>query len=161
VIIEELGPGARAGNMKEAADQEMVVIAVPWTTLKDALSGLPPWNGRIVVDATNAVIVPGFTVPDLGGRTSSEIVADLVPGARVVKGFNTLLAETLGSDPRVSGGQRVVFFSGDDPAAKIGFSGLLADAGFAGIDLGDLATGGRLQQFPGGPLAVINLIKLA
>jgi predicted dinucleotide-binding enzyme len=114
-----------------------------------------------VVDATNAVIVPGSTVPDLGGRTSSEIVADLVPGARVVKGFNTLLAETLGSDPRVSGGQRVVFFSGDDPAAKKGFSGLLADAGFAGIDLGDLATGGRLQQFPGGPLAVINLIKLA
>jgi predicted dinucleotide-binding enzyme len=78
-----------------------------------------------------------------------------------VKGFNTLLAETLSSDPRVAGGQRVIFFSGDDPQAKKEFNGLLTDIGFAGIDLGGLATGGRLQQFPGGPLAVVNLIKHA
>jgi predicted dinucleotide-binding enzyme len=145
----------------QAADQGMVVIAVPWSGLQDAISGLPAWNGRIVVDATNAVILPEFRVPDLGGRTSSEIVADLVPGARVVKGFNTLLAEILGSDPKVSGGQRVIVFSGDDPQAKKEFNSLLAAAGFAGIDLGGLATGGRLQQFPGGPFAAINLIKLA
>jgi predicted dinucleotide-binding enzyme len=139
----------------------MVVLAVPWDSLQDAISGLPSWNGRVVVDATNALVGPEFRVPDLGGRTSSEIVADLVPGARVVKGFNTLLAEILGSDPKVNGGQRVIVFSGDDPEAKKEFHRLVTAAGYAGIDLGGLATGGRLQQFPGGPFAAINLIKLA
>jgi predicted dinucleotide-binding enzyme len=159
--INALGSGASAGSIAQAAEQAMVILAVPWGSLQDAISGLPPWNGRIVVDATNAVIGPGFRVPDLGGRTSSEIVADLVPGARVVKGFNTLLAEILGSDPKVNGGQRVIVFSGDDPEAKKKFQRLVSAAGFAGIDLGGLAPGGRLQQFPGGPFAAINLIKLA
>ncbi len=158
-LINELGSGARAGTVKEAAEQEIVVLAVPWINVQEALAGLPPWNGRIVVDATNAAIMPGFQVPDLGGRTSSEVVADLVRGARVVKGFNTLLAAVLASDPKVSGGQRVIFFSGDDPAAKDAFNRLISDAGFAGIDLGSLATS-RVQQFPGGPLAAINFIKL-
>jgi 8-hydroxy-5-deazaflavin:NADPH oxidoreductase len=88
-VVNALGAGARAGSIPQAAEQEMVVLAVPWESLQDALSGLPPWNGRIVVDATNAVVGPGFRVPDLGGRTSSAIVADLVPGARVVKGFSS------------------------------------------------------------------------
>lgn len=158
-LIQELGAGARAGTVKEAAAQEVVVLAVPWSNVKDALAGLPPWSGRIVVDATNAALMPGFRVPDLGGRASSEVVADLVPGARVVKGFNTLVAAALASDPRVSGGQRVIFFSGDDVAAKSDFNSLIADAGFVGIDLGNLAAS-RVQQFPGGPLAAINLIKV-
>ena len=96
-----------------------------------------------------------------GGRICLvEIVADLVPERVCVKGFNTLLAEILGSDPKVNGGQRVIVFSGDDAEAKKEFQRLVSAAGFAGIDLGGLATGGRLQQFPGGPFAAINLIKL-
>jgi predicted dinucleotide-binding enzyme len=74
-VINALGPRARAGSVMQAADQGMVVIAVPWSGLQEAISSLPAWNGRIVVDATNAVILPEFRVPDLGGRTSSEIVA--------------------------------------------------------------------------------------
>ncbi len=158
-MIAELGTKVRAGSVKEAAAQEMVVVAVPWANLEQALSGLPPWEGRIVVDATNAALMPDFRVPDLGGRTSSQVFADLVPGARVVKGFNTLLAAILASEPNVAGGKRVLFFSGDESTSKKSFLALIADAGFAGIDLGSLASSG-IQQFPGGPLAAINFVKL-
>jgi predicted dinucleotide-binding enzyme len=158
-VARELGAGIRAGSVREAAEQDMVVLAVPWGRVEKALEGLPAWNGRIVVDATNALIEPDFRAADLGGSASSQVVASLVPGARVVKGFNTLVAAVLGSDPRIAGGQRVLFYSGDDLAAKQAFHQLITEAGFAGIDLGSLAAS-RVQQFPGGPLAAINLIKL-
>jgi predicted dinucleotide-binding enzyme len=96
---------------------------------------------------------------DLGGRTSSEIVAELVPGADVVKAANTLGAEVLASDPHEAGGQRVIFLSGDDASAKAAVADLFQAAGFSTIDLGELITGGRMQQV-GGPLAGHNLVRL-
>ena len=93
------------------------------------------------------------------GRTSSEIVADLVAGARVVKAANTLSAEVLASDPHQADGQRVIFISGDNDDAKAGVLALFKDAGFAVIDLGNLATGGAMQQIHH-PLAGVNLIRL-
>lgn len=78
-----------------------------------------------------------------------------------MKAFNTLLAAVLASDPNQAGGKRVVFLSGDDAAAKSTVGQLIDQLGFFGIDLGSLAVGGRLQQFPGGPLPALNLIKLA
>jgi predicted dinucleotide-binding enzyme len=106
------------------------------------------------MDATN-----DWAADDLNGRTSSELVADLVAGARVVKAANTLGADVLGSDPQEAGGRRVIFVSGDDSDAKAKVVALFEDAGFAAIDLGDLATGGALQQIHH-PLAGLNLIKL-
>ncbi len=88
-------------------------------------------------------------------------MASLAPGARVVKAMNTLLAKVLGSNPREAGGRRVLFLSGDDAAAKKTVAGVLEEFGFATIDLGTLAVGSGLQQFPGGPLPTLNLIKLA
>jgi predicted dinucleotide-binding enzyme len=93
-------------------------------------------------------------------RTSSEVVADLVRGARVVKAANTLGAAVLGSDPQEAGGQRVIFLSGDDIDAKADVISLFEDAGFVTIDLGALITGGAMQQL-GAPLAGVNLIRLA
>lgn len=159
-VVSRLGPLATAGTREEAAQADMVVLAVQWSQLQSALGGLPPWKGRILIDATNPIIDPGMRVADLGGRTSSEIVASLAPGARVVKAGNTLLRAVLAADPQERGGRRVLFISGDDPGAKVEVGGLLANAGFATIDLGGLADGGRLQQFPGGPLPTLNLIKL-
>jgi len=111
-------------------------------------------NGQVVIDATN-----DWAADDLNGRTSSEIVAGLVAGARVVKAANTLGAEVLGSDPHEAGGQRVIFVSGDDADAKAEVVALFQEAGFAAIDLGDLATGGEMQQIHH-PLAGVNLIRL-
>jgi len=152
-VVSELGEGASAGTVVEAAAASIVVIAVPWGRVPDAAGGLE-WNSQIVVDATN-----DWGADDLNGRTSSELVADLIAGARVVKAANTLSAEVLGSDPHEGGGQRVIFVSGDDADAKAEVVALFQDAGFAAIDLGDLTTGGAMQQIHH-PLAGVNLIRL-
>jgi predicted dinucleotide-binding enzyme len=159
-LVRELGPAITAGTREEAARADMVFVAVNWTKLPGALAGLPDWSGRIVIDANNPIEPPLFKPLDLKGRVSSEIVADLVPGARVVKAFNHLRAEVLAADPRSSGGRRVLFHSGDDSAAKAEVAALIDRIGFAGIDLGSLAVGGRLAQFPGGPLPNQNLVKV-
>lgn len=152
-VVAALGEGVSAGTARDAAAATIVAIGVPWARVPAAVSGLQ-WDGQTVIDATNA------WGADLGGRTSSEIVAELVPGARVVKAANTLAAEVLGADPHEGGGRRVIFLSGDDASAKAEVAELFEAAGFFAIDLGDLVTGGRMQQL-GGALPVHNLIRLA
>ena len=152
-VVSELGEGASAGTVDDVAAAGIVVIAVPWDHVAQAVRGLE-WSGQIVIDATN-----DFDGRDLHGRTSSELVADLVEGARLVKAANTLVAAMLGSDPREADGRRVIFLCGDDAEAKSGVSKLFDDAGFVVIDLGGLAAGGRMQQV-GGPLAGVNLLRL-
>jgi predicted dinucleotide-binding enzyme len=153
-LVADLGPGAVAGTVAEAASKEIVVLAVPWTQIEKALSNLSPWNGRILIDATNALLsyAPDFKRADLGGRTSSELIADLAPGARVVKTLNTLFYKRLEAEPIEGDRRRVLFMSGDDKEAKSQVGALLSKVGFASIDLGGLAEGGRVQQFDG-PLA--------
>ncbi len=152
-VISTLGEGVSAGTVTEAASAGIVVIAVPWDRVPEAVEGLT-WNGQVVIDATN-----DWAAGDLHERTSSELVADLVAGARLVKAANTLGAAVLGSDPREAGGRRVIFISGDVADAKAEVVALFEDAGFAAIDLGDLATGGAMQQIHQ-PLAGVNLIQL-
>jgi predicted dinucleotide-binding enzyme len=159
-VVKQLGPRIKAGTRQEAAQADVVVIAVRWQQLRPALSDLPPWNGRILIDCTNPIVKPGFPLPELNDSTSSEVVALLAPGARVVKVANTLPRALLATDPAQAGGHRVLFMSGDDAAAKEEVAGILNKAGFATIDLGGLASGGRLQQVPGGLLTELNLIKL-
>jgi len=156
---KKLGGATRAGTREEAAQADVVQLAVPWQQWEAALTNLPPWNGRILIDSTNAIKFPELRPADLKGRTSSEVVASLAPGARVVKAMNTLGTQILAGDPHQAGGRRVLFLSGDDAAAKKDVRGLLENAGFATIDLGGLVEGGKLQQFRG-PLASHNLIKL-
>src|SRR6266404_71511 len=142
--VQELGPSIRAGTREQAARADIVLVAVNWGKLPAALAGLPDWDSRIVIDANNPIEAPLFKPVDLKGRASSEVVADLVPGARVVKAFNHLRAEVLASDPQSDGGHRVLFYSGDDSAAKAEVASLIEQIGFAGIDIGSLAVGGRL-----------------
>jgi predicted dinucleotide-binding enzyme len=152
-VVSALGEGVSAGTAGEAASAGIVVVAVPWDRVHEAVGGLE-WTGHVVIDATN-----DWAADDLDGRTSSEIVADLVAGARVVKAANTLSAEVLASDPHQADGQRVIFISGDDADAKAEVVAVFQDAGFAPIDLGDLATGGAMQQIHH-PLAGVNLVRL-
>jgi 8-hydroxy-5-deazaflavin:NADPH oxidoreductase len=152
-LVATLGDGVTAGAVGDAAAAPIVVLAVPWPRLTDAIRGLS-WTGQVVIDAMN-----DFDPTDLSGRTSSEVVADLVAPARVVKAANTWAAAILASDPHEAGGQRVIFLSGDDLDAKADVIGLFEDAGFAAIDLGALSAGARLQQVRG-PLAGVNLVRL-
>lgn len=158
-LVRELGTVIRAGTREEAAAQDIVLVAIPWSKLPAALAGLPDWNGRIVIDANNPIEAPLFRPADLKGRLSSEVFADLVPGARVVKAFNHLQPHLLSGDPRAEGGRRVLFHSGDDEAAKAEVAALIQRLGFHGIDLGPLSVGGRLVQFPGGPLPGQNFVR--
>lgn len=157
-LTDELGPHIKAVSVKEAALADLVFVAVNWDRIPAALKDLGPWHGRILVDANNAVQVPSYKAVDLGGRASSEVLADLAPGARVVKAFNHLIAAVLDTDPQANGGRRVLFLSGPDADAKKTVSDLIARLGFAAIDLGGVNEG-RAVQFPGGPLAVLNLVK--
>jgi predicted dinucleotide-binding enzyme len=152
--VSALGDGVSAATVQQVAAAGIVVIGVPWPRVPQALEGLE-WSGQIVIDATN-----DFEPSDLNGRTSSEVVADLVRGARVVKAANTLTAAVLGSDPQEAGGRRVIFLSGDDVDAKADVISLFEDAGFFTIDLGGLIKGGAMQQV-GAPLAGVNLIRLS
>ena len=158
-LAREAGPSIRAGTREEAAAQDIVLVAVNWSKIPAALRGLPDWGGRIVIDANNPIESPLFKPAELNGRVSSEVFAELVPGARVVKAFNHLLAHVLSADPQAEGGRRVLFYSGDDARAKAGIGSLIERLGFFGIDLGSLSIGGQLVQFPGGPLPVHNLVK--
>ena len=152
-LVEALGEGVSAGTVEDAAAADVGVLAVMWPDVPQAVDELA-WEGRIVIDPTN-----DFDPSDLDGRTSSEVVADLVAPARVVKAANTLGAAILGSDPGQAGGQRVIFLSGDDGDAKSEVGVLFEDAHFFVVDLGGLREGGRMQQ-AGGPLAGHNLIRL-
>jgi predicted dinucleotide-binding enzyme len=158
-LVEELGPSIRAGTREEAASQDIVLVAVNWSKLPAALADLPDWNGRIVIDANNPIEAPLFQPVPLHGRTSSDVFAAQVPGARVVKAFNHLKPALLSGDPQAEGGRRVLFYSGDDAQGKSEVGALIEQLGFFGIDLGALAVGGRLVQFPGGPLPVHNLVR--
>lgn len=158
--VGHLGPAIRASAREEAASADMVLIAVNWSRLRAAVAGLPGWGGRIVIDANNPIEQPLFKPVELHGQVSSQVVANLVSGARLVKAFNHLRADVLASDPRADGGRRVLFYSGDDNDAKAEVGALIDRLGFAGIDLGPLATGGQLTQFPGGPLPNQNLVRI-
>jgi predicted dinucleotide-binding enzyme len=157
--VAALGAGASAGTPAEAAQADIVVLAMPWSQLS-TLTGLTDWTNRIVIDATNHFITfaPDFEVADLGDRASSEVVADHIPGAHLVKGFNTLYFKVLEADPREANGNRVIFISGDYPDAKAEVKATIESFGFSVIDLGTLAAGSKLHQAKG-PLAAINFIK--
>ena len=115
--VAELGRGASAATVEAAASLDYVLLAVPWTNLEDALRGLPAWNGRVLIDATNPFIEysPKLVLADLGGKGASEVVAGLAPGARVVKAFNSIVTARFNEGPIKNGGRRVIFVSGDHP----------------------------------------------
>jgi 8-hydroxy-5-deazaflavin:NADPH oxidoreductase len=159
--VAELGRGASAAPVEEAASLDYVLLAVPWRNVESALKSLPAWNGRVLIDATNPFVEtsPKLVLADLGGQGASEVVAALAPGARIVKAFNSIVTARFNEGPvKNGGGRRVIFVSGDhlEPTAFI--KQLIESFGFTAIDLGGLATGGRLQQ-AGGPLAGRDLVE--
>lgn len=154
--VSKLGPSVFAGTALAAAEMDTVVLAVQSDHVDQALIDLPDWGGRTLVDATNDLL---GVAPLPGLLTSSERVAELARGARVVKALNTISACRFAGDPRRAEGRRVVLVSGDDIPSKRAFQGLVEQMGFAAIDLGGLAEGGRLQQVPGGILAGVDLMR--
>lgn len=175
-LVQELGPSIKAGTVQEAAAADIVLLAVRWVDVEKLLGQLPAWNGRIVIDGTNPVEFFGPDSPDakdpanplaaygikpanIGNKHSSEIVKGFAPGARVVKAFNHLDVNVL-KEPDTTGGQRVLFYSGDDAAAKAEVREIIEKTGFFPVDLGPLDVGGPLASLPFGALSTHNFVRL-
>ena len=159
-LVRELGGVITAGSREHAARADVVFVAVNWSKLPTALAGLPDWKGRVVIDTNNPIEPPDFKPADLGARQSSEVLAGLVPDAKVVKAFGHLPAKLLSDEPANNGSRRVLFYSGDDARAKATVGALIDRLGFFGVDLGSLEVGGALTRIPGGPLAIHHFARL-
>jgi len=154
-----IGPTIVAKTLAEAVKADVVFLAVRFEGHPDVAKALPTWQGKTIIDVTNAYGVPP---EDLGGQPSSKVVAQAFSGARLVKGFNHLGAAILDQDPAVHGGRRVVFLASDDDAAAEEIGALAENLGFAPVKLGGLSEGGLLVQARGnswGRLIFKDLVK--
>ena len=154
-----IGPTIVPKTLKDALEAEIVILAVPFWSHRDVAAAAVRWEGKIVVDATNAY---GVDPKELGDLPSSLVVSRSLAGARLVKAFNHLPARLLAEDPDVKGGRRVVFLSSDDEAAMVPVAALAERLGFAPIKLGGLAQGGLLVQARGStwaPLIFQDLVS--
>jgi predicted dinucleotide-binding enzyme len=146
-------------TLKQALEADILFLAVRYEAHRDVAQALPDWQGKIIVDVTNAYGVP---VDELVEQSSARTVAQAFTRAHVVKGFNHLVAPVLAQDPAVHGGKRVVFLASDDDGAAAGVAALAATLGFAPVQLGALAEGGLLVQARGtswGQLIFKDLVK--
>src|ERR1700758_4867880 len=159
-IVMQLGAGATAGTREEAVACEMVLLAVPWDNVPETLASLPKWKNQILIGSVNPYHgkAGAFTPANVGNLSTSQFVAALAPGARVVKALNNMRTPNLAADPVVNGARRVAFISADDDNAKKRVQTLLDGFGYSVIDLGNLRDGGLIQQ-AGGPLAGRDLFE--
>ncbi len=141
-----IGPTILPEPLAQAVKADTIFLAVGFASHREVAKALPTWQGKTVVDVTNAY---GVAPEDLGGQPSSKAVAQSFSGARLVKGFNHLGAAVLDQDPAVHGGKRVVFLSSDDDAAADEIGALAENLGFAAVKLGGLSEGGLLVQARG------------
>lgn len=154
-----IGPKVVAKTLTDAVQADVIFLAVRFESHPEVAKALPDWTGKIIVDVTNA-----YGVPDerLGGLPSAKVVAQAFRGAKLVKGFNHLIAATLEQDVAAEGGRRVVFLSSDDDGAAEEIGVLAETLGFAPVQLGGLSDGGLLVQAHGkswGRLIFQDLVK--
>jgi 8-hydroxy-5-deazaflavin:NADPH oxidoreductase len=141
-----LGPAIVPKPLQDALKAEIIILAVPFWEHRAVAKAIASWQGKIVIDATNAFGVP---LEELDGLPSSVVISRALAGASLVKAFNHLPAGTLAEDPNVKGGRRVVFLSSDDESATSLVAALAEQLGFAPVGLGKLAEGGALIQARG------------
>ena len=157
--LTAIGPTVFSKTLAEAVKADVIFLAVRFESYPDVAKALPTWQGKTIVDVTNAY---GVSLEALGGKPSAKVVAQAFTGGRLVKGFNHLVAAVLGQDPAVQGGRRVVFLASDDDDAATEIAALAENLGFAPIKLGGLSEGGRLVQAHGntwGQLIFKDLVK--
>jgi len=140
-----IGPTIIPKTLAEAVRADIIFLAVRFESHPEVAKALRDWKGKTVVDAMNTQA----PLEELGGLPSSAFVANAFSGARLVKGFNHLVAAVLGQDPAIHGGRRVVFLASDDDGAAAEIGALAEKLGFAPIKLGGLSDGGLLVHARG------------
>lgn len=151
-LAEEIGDRASVGTPAEAAGfGEVVVLSVPWDLTDEGIEQAGGLDGQIVIDTTNAY---GSKSLPAEGETQAQHQAARMPGARYTKSFNTLTSAFQAEVADRSEPDRVVqWVCGDDEEAKRVVIGLIADAGYAPVDLGGTA-GCEVMEMPRRPGAV-------
>ena len=145
-VAKAIGPTIIPKSLQDAVKAKIVLLAIPFGTQNEIAKAAKSWQGKIIIDVTNAY---GVAPEELGNLPSSVVISQAFPGARLVKAFNSLPAETLADDPNIKGGRRVVFLSSDDESAASEVGALIEQLGFAPVQLGKLAEGGLLVQARG------------
>lgn len=147
LIIEIVTPGAEAVDAPEAADSDLVVVAVPLHKYKGV--GAPSLAGKVVIDAMNYWSVTDGDIADFEAddRSSSEVVAAHLSGSRVVKSFNHIGYHEMEPDaaPAGTADRRALAVAGDDADAKERVAAFIDALGFDVVDAGDLASGKRYE----------------
>lgn len=149
-LIEEIGANAKAVTAEEAADfGEIVFVSIPLGKIGE----LPTdgFAGKIVIDSNNYYPDRDGQLAELDSdeKTSSELLAEHLKGAKIVKAFNTIWFEhlrTQGNTELPTEQRRVIFVAGDDKEAKKTVANLIEEIGFAAYDTGSLREGGKNQQ---------------
>jgi 8-hydroxy-5-deazaflavin:NADPH oxidoreductase len=158
-ITAELGPAVIPVTLSEALESDIIFFAVGFLQFKEVAARRPDWTGKIVIDVTNAFMLPAeVQESELHGRLSSEVNAKRLPGAKLVKAFNQLPMRSLIAPLPDSVGRRVVFVASDHQDASAEVSRLAEGLGFAPIEVGKITEGGRLIEARA-PLVLQNLIK--
>lgn len=161
-LAAQIGPSLVPRPVEDAVKADVIIVAVPFAAHRDIGRAAESWQGKVVIDATNAFGVPP---EELGGMPSTAALAKSFPGAKVVKAFNHLPAGVLAQGPTTpQGGRRVVFISSDDDTASASVAALVDRLGFAPIELGKIGEGGLLVQARGrtwGQLIFQDLAKFA
>lgn len=158
-IAKGIGDKVKAMSLDGALEADILFFAVQFLNFKDVASAKSDWTGKIAVDVTNAAFLPQDVQDrELQGRPSSEVNAERVAGAKLVKAFNQLPMKAL-SSPVPAGGKRVIFISSDHEDASAEVAGLVGKLGFAPIEVGKVGEGGLLIQARNA-LVFQNLIKL-
>jgi hypothetical protein len=148
-LAQQAGHGASWGTLEEAAAfGEVVLLALLWPQVVEALPQLAPvLEGKILIDASNP-LTPDFVHLAIGHTDSGgETVARQLPGVRVVKAYNSVGANIIGSASKQFGNVTAptLFFCGDDAGAKQTVAGLIAASGFEPFDVGALSTARFLE----------------
>lgn len=147
-------PGAIAASAKDAlGDSSVVIVATGYSDAIPALHSLGSLAGKVVIDITNP-LAADFMSLTVGHETSAaEEIAKALPGAELVKAFNTLFAQVLADGPRFADGQVApVFVASDSERAKETATALIESIGFKAVDAGSLKNARYLE-----PLAGLNI----
>lgn len=163
-LAAELGRQVVPVTVEQALDADVIFLAVRFAQVQAVAMKRSDWSGKLVVDVTNALRPEDWGETEARGLLSSEVNAGFVSGAKLVKAFNHLPIQKLGTNPPVSGQQQVVFVSSNDADASATIAALAARLGFAPIELGRLDGGGAaLHVLPGRPGGLLfqNLVKIS
>lgn len=145
-LVQKAGSGTAATMADAARSGDVLLVSTPWPATQQVIESLGDLSGKIVIDATNPLLadLSGLT---LGTTTSAaEQVAAWAPGARVVKAFNTV-GNNIMADPSFGANRALLFYCGDDAAAKQTVQSLASELGFDPQDAGPLRQARLLEPF--------------